>query len=444
MALWRVLLYVLPTLLMVVPIIWYERRLLGWMQDRLGPNRTGNIRWSRTSRWVPSFLKGKKWHLQGLAQPLADGLKLLMKEDITPSAIDRLLYFVSPALALFPAFTLGGTIPWGPFPTLTPVADLNVGVLYVMAISSLGVYGIVLSGYSSNNKYSLMGGLRSSAQLVSYELSMGMALAAIVMATGSLKMTDMVASQAQPLWGFVPLISNWFIFTPYGFVAGIIFFICMVAETNRAPFDLPEAENELVAGYHTEYSSMKFAVFFMGEYAAMFTWGLIFSTIFLGGYHLLPIPAHWLSQNYPSASGIWDFIDYMNGASWLAPIWIIAKGMGMITIYVWLRATMPRLRYDQLMSLGWKTLLPIGVGNLVVVAAWILLSRLYPNYPYVPLLSLIGTAILAFIIWRAVKGMRKPPEVAVEAPKTPFVRRQLTMVDVPATRSTTPDAEAAS
>jgi len=432
-ALIRVVLYVIPTLLLVVPIIWWERRLLGWMQDRLGPNRTGNISWSRTSKFVPSFLRGKKWHLQGLAQPLADGLKLFMKEDITPSAIDRALYFIAPAIALFPAFTLGATIPWGPFPVFTPVADVNIGVLYIMAISSLGVYGVVLSGYSSNNKYSLMGGLRSSAQLVSYELAMGMALAAIVMATGSLKMTDMLTAQEGPLWGFVPAVANWFVFTPFGAVAAVVFFICMVAETNRAPFDLPEAENELVAGYHTEYSSMKFAVFFMGEYAAMFTWSMIFSTIFLGGFHLLPIPAHYLAQQYPSASGIWDFIDYWNGNSWLAPIYTIVKGMGGICIYVWLRATMPRLRYDQLMSLGWKTLLPLATANLMVVALWILLTRLYPDQPYIALFSAVFAGAILVVLYRTFVKLRgttaeerhfeprKVRLIEINAPRTPVV-----------------------
>lgn len=428
-ALIRVVLYVIPVLLFVVPIIWWERRFLGWMQDRFGPNRTGNISWSRTSKYVPSFLRGKKWKLFGLAQPLADGLKLFFKEDITPTAIDRALYFIAPAVALFPAFTLGATIPWGPFPVFTPVADVNIGVLYIMAISSLGVYGVVLSGYSSNNKYSLMGGLRASAQLVSYELAMGMALASIVMATGSLKMSDMIAAQQQPLWGFFPALANWFILTPYGMVAGVVFLICMVAETNRAPFDLPEAENELVAGYHTEYSSMKFAVFFMGEYAAMFTWSLIFGTIFLGGYNLLPVPFHYLAENYPSTSGIWNALDFINGNSWLAPLWIILKGFLGICFYVWLRATMPRLRYDQLMSLGWKTLLPLATANLIVVALWILLLRVYPDQPYIALLSIL---VAAAILVRLYQGIVQ--RVGPSKEMRHFERRQVRLVDVPAPR----------
>ena len=188
-AILRVLLLVVPILMIVPLLIWWERRLLSWMQDRIGPNRVGNITFSKTSRMVPGFLKGKKFKLFGLIQPLADGVKLFFKEDITPASVDKLIYFIAPALALFPAFALGGVMPWGPYPSLTPVADVNIGVLYLLAISSLGVYGVVLAGYASNNKYSLMGGLRSSAQLISYELAMGMSLACIVLATGSLKMT---------------------------------------------------------------------------------------------------------------------------------------------------------------------------------------------------------------------------------------------------------------
>ena len=245
----RVALLLLPILILVPGLIWWERRLLSWMQDRIGPNR------------IPTMTnaKGKKYRAAGLVQTLFDGLKLFLKEDITPASVDRKVYFFAPALALFPAFVLGGTMPFGPqsgiWALLTPVADIEIGLMFVLAISSLGVYGVVLAGYASNNKYSLMGGLRASAQLISYELAMGVSLLAIVFAAGSLKMTKLVEMQEGDLLGVVPAMQNWFIFTPYGFVAGIIFLICMVAESNRAPFDLPEAENELIAGYHTEYSS---------------------------------------------------------------------------------------------------------------------------------------------------------------------------------------------
>src|ERR1044072_3842342 len=215
-ALGRVLLFLVPILILVPGCIWWERRFLSWMQDRVGPNRVGNISWSKTSKLVPGFLRGKKTRLFGLLQPIADGVKLFFKEDITPTSIDKVIYFLAPAVALFPAFALGGVLPWCPDRRFSPIADVNIGVLYMLAISSLGVYGVVLAGYASNNKYSLMGGLRASAQLISYELAMGMSLACIVLAQGSLKLTDMVAAQMQPLWGINgnPL-SNWFILTPF-------------------------------------------------------------------------------------------------------------------------------------------------------------------------------------------------------------------------------------
>ncbi|RYG87783.1 NADH-quinone oxidoreductase subunit H, partial [bacterium] len=219
----RVLLFVLPVFLAVPFLIWFERRLLSWFQDRIGPNRTGNITFSRTSRYVPGFLKGRKFQMRGLAQSMADGIKLFTKEDILPSHTDLVLFLIAPAISLFVSLSLGGTIPWGPFPKLTPVSDANIGLLYILAISSLGAYGSVLAGYSSNNKYSLMGGLRASAQLISYELAMGVSLGAMVMATGSLKMTEVVAAQEGPLWGFVPFLQNWNLFTPFGALSGIVF-----------------------------------------------------------------------------------------------------------------------------------------------------------------------------------------------------------------------------
>lgn len=342
----RVVLFVIPILAVVPGLIWWERRLLSWMQDRIGPNRVGP---------------------KGLLQPIADGIKLFFKEDITPTAVDRAIYFVAPAIALFPAFALGGTVPWGPNPAWTPIADVSIGVLYVLAISSLGVYGVVLAGYSSNNKYSLMGGLRSSAQLISYELAMGMALATVVMATGSLTMTQMVKSQEGPLWGVAEPLQNWFIFTPWGLLSALIFAVCIVAETNRAPFDLPEAENELIAGYHTEYSSMKFAVFFMGEYAAMLVFSGVFACVFLGGYNMLPINWAALGDN-----GFTHAMSWLN--STLAPVWFIGKCAFGITIFIWLRATLPRLRYDQLMALGWKSLLPLGVVNFLLTGLFVTVS----------------------------------------------------------------------
>ena len=368
LALIRVLLFVLPILLIVPGLIWYERRLLSWMQDRVGPNRTGTI----------TLKNGKKIRTFGLLQPIADGVKLFFKEDITPATVDRLLYFISPAIALFPAFAVGGTLPWGPgygtYGHLTPVWGSEIGVLYMLAISSLGVYGVVLSGYASNNKYSLMGGLRGAAQLISYELAMAMSLASVILVSGSLKLTEVVKAQEGPLWGVVPGIQNWFIFTPFGFLSAVIFLICMVAETNRAPFDLPEAENEIIAGYHTEFSSMKFAVFFMGEYAMMFIFGGIFGVVFLGGYNMLPIQWAEMAANTPG----YGFTHFMRDLNyWMAPLTFLGKCAAGMTFYIWLRATLPRLRYDQLMALGWKFLLPAAVANFIVSASWIMAQKLW-------------------------------------------------------------------
>jgi NADH-quinone oxidoreductase subunit H len=394
-ALIRVVLFVLPTLMLVPAVIWWERRLLSWMQDRIGPNRVGPF---------------------GLLQPIADGAKLMFKEDITPANVDRLIYFLAPALALFPAFTLGGTIPWGPFRSLTPVADVDIGVLYIMAISSLGVYGLVLAGYSANNKYSLMGGLRASAQLISYELAMGMSLACMVLATGSLKPTEMVRIQEGGYLGFDTVVANWHVLTPFGLVAAVVFFICMVAETNRAPFDLPEAENELVAGYHTEYSSFKFAVFFMGEYAAMVVWSAIFATVFLGGYHLLPI-------RFEAGS----LMDQINGNSIAGPVWLLLKIAGMFSVYVWLRATLPRMRYDQLMSLGWKSLLPVATLNLILVAAWIYVAKVFGNEWFGFATWVVAGAILYMLFRAFIKTTAAPSQVMPE-------NREVTLVNEPALR----------
>jgi len=379
LALIRVLLFVVPLLLVVPGLIWWERRLLAWMQDRIGPNRVATITWPKDARWVPPFLRGKKTRLFGLLQPIADGIKLFLKEDITPAAIDRAVYFVAPAIALFPAFALGGTLPWAPpegvYGLLTPIADVNIGVLYLMAVSSLGAYGIILSGYASNNKYSLLGGLRASAQLISYELAMGMSIAAVVLATGSLKMTDMIKAQTEPLWGVAPLFDNWNVLTPMGFVAAVVFLICMVAETNRAPFDLPEAENELIAGYHTEYSSMKFASFFMGEYAAMFVFSGVFATLFLGGPNMVPVDWVALGQTVPALEGFGRHMASVN--YWASPLTFVGKCAFGITLFIWMRATLPRLRYDQLMALGWRSLLPLAVANFLIVALYLLCTDLY-------------------------------------------------------------------
>jgi len=431
-ALLRVIVFVVPLFLSIPVVIWYERRLLAWFQDRIGPNRTGTITFSRADNAtflgikLPGFMKGKRLRiLYGIPQIICDGVKSFFKEDFAPAGVDRLLYFAAPAVCLFCAFALGGTIPTGPYPNLTPISDISIGVLYILAVSSLGVYGVVLAGYSSNNKYSLLGGLRSSAQLISYELGMGMALAAIVMAAGSLRPSEILADQQGPLWGFFPVLQNWNILTPYGFVAGIIFLICMVAETNRAPFDLPEAESELVAGYNTEYSTKKWVLFMMGEYVSMLTYGGILTTFFFGGYHLLPVPFAYLAKEYPSTSGLYNFLGYLNGDSFLGFFYFWLKVWMVITFYIWLRATMPRLRYDQLMSLGWKSLLPLATANLIVVALWIMMTRLYG-----PLAAMVTVVAAAAILIALYKSINKTAKIETKAD----ARRGLTMDSSPAAK----------
>lgn len=419
----RVLILILPILMLVPGLIWYERRLLSWMQDRIGPNRVATVTWSKTHKYVPGFLRGKKWRFWGLLQPIADGVKLFFKEDMTPIAVDKAIYFMAPAIALFPAFALGATMPWGPtyhegwISLYTPVADVPIGVLYLLAVSSLGVYGIVLGGYASNNKYSLLGGLRSSAQLISYELSMGIALACIVLASGSLTMTDMVFQQSLGLWGTNLPIQNWFIFTPYGFLSAIIFGTCMIAETNRAPFDLPEAENELIAGYHTEYSSMKFAVYFMGEYAAMFIFSGVFACIFLGGSGTL---IRWEQLAGDSTTGFYHWMDVLSYN--LAPLWFFVKIALGISIYIWLRATLPRLRYDQLMNLGWKSLLPLATANFIGVATWIYVKSVYGEQ--IGLWATIGTMFVILAAIFIFYGI-----ITRRSSNRDFAKRTIEMVD---------------
>lgn len=407
LALLRVILIVGALLTLVPGLIWFERRLLSWMQDRIGPNLTGTI----------NLPNGKKLRTFGFLQPIADGVKLFMKEDITPNAIDRAVYFIAPAIALFPAFALGGTLPWGPddgfYALLTPIADVEIGILYVLAISSLGAYGTVLAGYASNNKYSLMGGLRASAQLISYELAMGVSLAAVVLATGSLKMTEMVNVQEQALWGVDALsgVQNWFIFTPWGFISAVVFLVAMVAETNRAPFDLPEAENELIAGYHTEYSSMKFAVFFMGEYAAMFVLSGVFATVFMGGHNLMPVNWDVAANTFPAASGVLNGIG--QAMYWLAPLGFLAKCAAGMFLFIWIRATLPRLRYDQLMNIGWKGLLPVAVANFIITGIWILVTDIYGDAAGWG--AFAGSLILAIVLYLQVVNGLKRKEPAREA-----------------------------
>jgi NADH-quinone oxidoreductase subunit H len=316
-------------------MVWMERKVCAYIQDRVGPNRVGR---------------------EGWLQPFADVIKLLMKEELRPKAADAVLFAIAPVISAAAAFAAFSVVPFGTETTLfglldTPiplqVTDVNVGVLVIFAITSMGVYGIVLAGWSSNSKYSLLGGLRSAAQMISYELSYALALAAVIMLAGTLSLRETVMAQSDYWWilGVIP-IPRWFLFLqPIGF---LIYMCAGVAETNRAPFDFPEAEQELVAGYHTEYSSMSFALFFLAEYVNMVTVSAVATSLYLGG---------WLGPFLPD---------------WLGWIWFLVKVFLLLFFYVWMRWTLPRYRYDQLMEFGWKWLLPAAVLNLIATAALVL------------------------------------------------------------------------
>ncbi|MEW6233444.1 MAG: NADH-quinone oxidoreductase subunit NuoH [Chloroflexota bacterium] len=309
---------------------WVERKVVARIQVRYGPNRVGPF---------------------GLMQPVADGLKLLFKEDIMPAQADRLTYILAPAISLIAALMAFAVITIGPAVNLfgrevtLNLADVNVGVLYVLAMASMGVYGIILGGWSTNNKYSFLGGLRSAAQVISYELSLGLSLVGVLLITGSLRPLDIVQAQGGYWLGFVP---RWFVFLQP--VGAALFMICAIADVNRAPFDLPEADTELVAGYHTDYSSIKFALFFMAEYVNMITMSALTVTLFFGG---------WQGPILPPA------------------LWFSLKVLVFLFCFVWLRATLPRLRYDRLMGLGWKVLLPLALANVFATALAMALKEMY-------------------------------------------------------------------
>jgi NADH-quinone oxidoreductase subunit H len=310
--------------------VWLERKVVGHIQNRWGPTRVGPF---------------------GLLQPMADGVKFLFKEDITPPHVHKLLYTVAPMLAVLFALSSIAVIPIGNFVKLggqripLEIADVNIGLLIVLGITSLGVYGVALAGWSSNSKYSLLGGLRSSAQMVSYEIALGLSLVGVIILSGSLSLREIVDAQGGTFWGFIP---RWNIFQGQ-IVAFFIYLTAAYAETNRIPFDLPEAETELVAGYHTEYSAMKFAMFFMAEYANMITVACLATILFLGGWHG-PIFGPALLQ------------------AALPVFWFLLRVFGFLFVYIWVRGTLPRFRYDQLMAFGWKFLLPLAIANLVITA----------------------------------------------------------------------------
>jgi NADH-quinone oxidoreductase subunit H len=315
--------------------VWLERKVVGHMQNRWGPSRVGPF---------------------GLLQPAADGLKFLFKEDLTPPHVYKPLFLAAPMMAVIFALTSIAVIPFGNAITIfgysipLQITDVNIGLLMILGVTSMGVYGVALAGWSSNNKYSLLGGLRASAQMISYEIGLGLSLVGVLIMSGSFSLRDIVMAQSGRFWYVIP---RWNVFHGQ-FIGFFIYLMAAYAETNRIPFDLPEAETELVAGYHTEYSSMKFAMFFMAEYANMITVACLATILFFGGWSG-PLFGPEILQSV------------------LPLVWFFAKVFCFLFLYIWVRGTLPRFRYDQLMSFGWKFLLPLAIANLVVTAivvAW--------------------------------------------------------------------------
>ena len=366
-------------------LTWYERKVLARMQVRYGPNRAGP---------------------KGLLQPIADAVKLIFKEELIPDKAERVLFILAPILTVMPAVVITATVPWarkipldgiGIHYTITPyIADINVGAIYVTAIASIAVYGIVLAGWSSNNKYAMLGGLRSTAQMVSYELSLGLSLVAVILITGSMNMIQIVEWQNRVLWNFgffqIPM---WNVFVqPVGMA---VFMIATLAELNRAPFDMPEAEQELTAGYHTEYSGMKFALFFMAEYTKMIAISAIAATFFFGGYlgpdiTQLPVIGHW------------PIIELLAPAMGL--LYIFIKILLILFWMIWVRATWPRIRYDRLMSFGWKVMLPLSLLVVMITAGGIVLGASYgivAQWTFTCLVSLLVGFLFTLAIDRALR-----------------------------------------
>jgi len=341
----------------ILPMVSYsvyaERRVSAFIQDRTGPNRVGPA---------------------GLFQPIADMFKLLLKEDFTPRQVNTFYYWLAPCLAMMPAIITIAVVPFGSTLLGVPmvIADINVGILYVFAIASLGVYGIVIAGWASNSKYPFLGGVRSSSQMISYELSLALAVIPIFMVVGQLRLTEVVRYQIEQGWMIAPFLGDWtnpakWLLTIPMLISFVVFLIAMFAETNRLPFDLPEAEQELAGGYHTEYSSMKFALFFLGEYAAMITGSAVIVTLFLGGWHL-PVPSwhgafHWVlidgsAPGWPGiAGGLFNIFTFFT------------KVVAVLFLFIWVRWTLPRFRWDQLMRLGWLFFFEIALVNIFIVAA---------------------------------------------------------------------------
>jgi NADH-quinone oxidoreductase subunit H len=366
--------------------IWLERRVVARMQHRIGPNVHGP---------------------QGLLQSLADGMKLMFKEDLTPKGVDKIVFIAAPVIVSIPAFLTFAVIPFGPtvkIPftdtyTRLQLTDLPVSVIYVLAIASIGIYGIVLGGWASNSTYSLLGGLRSSAQMISYEVAMGLALVTVFLFAGSLSTSDIVAAQTHQTIHFLGAdipIPGWYAFLL--FPSFVIYVISMIGETNRAPFDLPEAEGELVAGFLTEYSSMKYAMFFLAEYINMATVSALATTLFLGGYR-----APWPISIWDGAnSGFWPVL------------WFVGKLMCFIFFYIWLRGTLPRLRYDQFMKLGWKILIPGALAWTLLVATVRAVGReANANGPRTGLLIAAGIALALALVSMLIPSKPKPEQTEV-------------------------------
>jgi len=347
-------------------LTWYERRALARIQTRIGPNRAGP---------------------QGLLQPIADAIKLIFKEELTPSAADKILFVAAPIMTVVPAMILAAVIPLGTQFTLPftdrvislHVANINVGVLYLTAIASISVYGIVLAGWASNNKYAMLGGMRSTAQMISYELALGLCFVVTILLADSMSLIDIVNAQA----------SMWFVvLQPVG---ALVFMVTTLAEVNRAPFDMPEAEQELAAGYHSEYSGMKFALFFMAEYEKMIVISMIAATLYFGGYR-----EFWfLRDTILSADRTW----------WLGPIYLLGKVVVLLFFMIWIRATWPRIRYDRLMTFGWKVLLPLSIAVVVLTAIGILLAeQLGSVYLWsIPVLSILAGLVTALALSQALR-----------------------------------------
>jgi NADH-quinone oxidoreductase subunit H len=356
-------------------LTWYERRALARIQARIGPNRAGPF---------------------GLLQPIADAVKLIFKEELTPARADKILFFWAPVITMVPSIIIAAVIPWGTSFTMfgneyeLHIADLNVGVLYLMSIASIAVYGIVLAGWASNNKYAMMGGLRSSAQMISYELTLGLSFVTAIILANSMSLQDIV-DQQKGMWFFVV--------QPIG---AIIFWIATLAEVNRAPFDMPEAEQELTAGYHSEYSGMKFALFFMAEYQKMIVVCMILATLYFGGYREFG----FLNNTIFSVDHTWTLGSWQITNWFLGPVYLILKVIVLLFGMIWVRATWPRIRYDRLMAFGWKILLPLSLAIAFITAAGIVLAELYENQVYywsIPILSILSGLVAVIIVFRELR-----------------------------------------